>query len=229
MKQLTVTLSVHERLWGLIYLALQIFLIPALLPVIDLFFDLHLSSAQLNFLFFCINFFCVVMLFRNFIWNNGKIALKKPVNIILTAIGVYYAYSISSLVVTTLINTLYPQFYNVNDSYVSSMVADDFPLMIIGTTLLVPLTEEVLYRGLIFGGLYNRSKLLAYAVSTLAFAALHVISYIGMYPSEHLLICLIEYIPAGICLGWAYAMSDSIWTPILIHTTVNSLAVFAMR
>lgn len=229
MKQLTVTLSVRERVWGLIYLALQIFLIPALLPVIDLFFDLHLSTAQLNFLFFCINFSCVVMLFRKFIWHNGKIALKKPVNIILTAIGVYYAYCISSLVVTTLINALYPQFYNVNDSFVSSMVSDEFSLMIIGTTLLVPITEEVLYRGLIFGGLYNRSKFLAYAASTLAFAALHVIGYIGMYPAEHLLICLIEYIPAGICLGWAYAMSDSIWTPILIHTTVNSLAVFAMR
>ena len=109
------------------------------------------------------------------------------------------------------------------------MVADDYTLMIIGTVLLVPITEELLYRGLIFASLYNRSRVLAYIVSTLAFAALHVYTYIGTYPPEQLLLCLLQYLPAGICLGWAYAKTDSIWTPVLIHMTVNTIAVSAMR
>lgn len=229
MKKLSVTTTFHERLWGLIYLALQLLILPSLLVLCNLLFHLQLTDSKINFLFFALNFICVTVIFHRFLLDNGKNALRAPLFVMATTIGGYFLYTFFSSVVSILIQGLYPDFFNVNDSYISTMVADDFKLMIVGTVFLVPITEESLYRGLIFGSLYNRSRVLAYAVSTLAFAALHVISYIGAYSPIHLLFCLLEYIPAGLILGWAYARTDSLWTPILIHTLVNGIAVSVMR
>ena len=97
------------------------------------------------------------------------------------------------------------------------------------TVVLVPLTEELLYRGLIFRPLYNKSPLAGYVISTFIFSALHVVSYIGSYSPLHLALCFLQYLPASICLGWAYARSDSIWSPVMIHMTINFIGALSMR
>ena len=229
MRQLTVKTSFHERLWGWIYLGLQVLVIPTALYVCNLMLALELSDTEINFAFFALNFIFVTVIFHRFLLTNGKIALIKPATVIITGVTGYFLYLFSSYIVALLITTVYPSFYNVNDSFISTMVSNDYTLMMVGTVILVPVVEETLYRGLIFGSLYNRSRVLAYIVSTLAFAALHVYGYIGTYPPIHLLLCLLEYVPAGLCLAWAYAKTDSIWTPILIHMAVNAIAVSAMR
>ena len=228
MKKLSVTITSKERLWGWIYLALQLLILPSLLYLCNIFFNFQLSDTEINFLFFALNFTCVTVIFHRFILENGKKALSSPLKVITTAISGYVVYTLLSYLLSTLIVSLYPEFYNVNDDYISGLVTNDINLMIVGTVLLVPITEEVLYRGLIFSGLYNRSRALAYIVSILAFAALHVINYIGAYSPLHLLLCFLEYLPAGFCLAWAYAKTDSIWTPILMHTLVNFIAVSVM-
>ena len=228
MKKLSVTTTSKERLWGWIYLALQLLILPSILYLCNIFFNFQLSDTEINFLFFALNFTCVTVIFHRFILENGRKALASPLKVITTAISGYFVYTLLSYLLSNLILSLYPDFYNVNDDFVSGLVADDFNLMIVGTVLLVPITEEVLYRGLIFSSLYNRNRALAYIVSILAFAALHVISYIGAYSPLHLLLCFLEYLPAGFCLAWAYAKTDSIWTPILIHTLVNFIAVSVM-
>jgi membrane protease YdiL (CAAX protease family) len=81
----------------------------------------------------------------------------------------------------------------------------------------------------IFGSIYKRSRILGYAVSALVFAALHVIGYIGFFAPTHLLLCFLQYIPAGLCLAWAYVMADTIWAPILMHIAINQMGVLAMR
>ena len=85
------------------------------------------------------------------------------------------------------------------------------------------------HRGLVFRTLYNRSKIAAYVISVVIFGALHVVGYITMYEPLQLLLCFLQYIPAGIALGWAYARSGSILAPILIHTLVNALGVAILR
>lgn len=229
MKKLSITPSRHEQLIGGIYLAAQLILIPSALVACNLFFQWQLSEAELNFLFFCLNFVCVVTIFHRFLLKSASLALQAPLRVLANAIGGYILYCISANLVSQLIFSVYPDFYNVNDSFISLMLTDKFGIMFVGTVLLVPVTEELLYRGLLFGSLYNRSRLLAYCVSTLVFAVLHVYSYIGTYSPAHLLLCLLEYIPAGIILGWIYARTDTLWTTILIHMAVNAIAVIAMR
>lgn len=229
MKQLDVTTTYQERLWGFVYLAVEILALPFLLAICNQFFRLHFTDTELNFLYFAINFLSVTVIFRRFLLENAKIALQSVPAVLIAAGSGYVLYTASSLAVSAFIRKLYPAFYNFNDGYISAMVKDQYSLMFIGTVILAPVAEELLYRGLIFNGLYNKSRGLAYAVSTLAFAVLHVYGYLDKLSATQFFLCLIEYIPAGLCFGWAYARTGTIITPILIHILNNSAAVLAMR
>ena len=86
-----------------------------------------------------------------------------------------------------------------------------------------------MYRGLIFRNLYGKSRWAAYIVSILAFAVIHIIGYIGRYSALELLMAFLQYLPAGLCLAWAYTKADTIFAPILIHAAINFLSIHALR
>ena len=95
--------------------------------------------------------------------------------------------------------------------------------------ILVPPVEECFFRGLIFRNLYPKSKWAAYIVSILAFACIHIIGYIGRYSALELLLAVIQYLPAGLCLAWSYVRSDTIFAPILIHAAINYVGITRLR
>ena len=35
----------------------------------------------------------------------------------------------------------------------------------------------------------------------------------------------LQYLPAGLCLAWAYTKADTIFAPILIHAAVNAVSI----
>ena len=229
MKKLTVVPNSTETLVGFIYLAIQLLVLQPVLMLINLMLPVPMTEAMLNFVYFGVNFLFVVVIFHRFLLNSGKLAIVAPFLCLRAAFLGMVAYWVGSLLVSTVIFSVYPEFINVNDSSISQMTQNNYGMMTLGTVLLVPITEEVLFRGLVFGKLYNRSRFVAYTVSTLVFAALHVIGYIGMYEPVHLLLCLLQYIPAGLCLGWTYARGNTIWAPILVHITINQVAMLSMR
>ena len=116
-----------------------------------------------------------------------------------------------------------------NDESIGQLMEENTGLIQFGAVLLVPITEELLYRGLVFGSFYKRKPLAGYLISMTAFAALHVVGYVTMYEPLHLMLCFLQYLPAGFCLAWAYARADSIWAPILIHIAINQIGTAAMR
>lgn len=229
MKKLSVTMTATEKLLGWIYYPLQLLVLPFAITMINLLCGNPLSESWINILYFCLNFLCVALIFHRFLADNGKIAVSSPFRCLRSAAVGLIAYFLLSYVVQIIIFTADSDFFNVNDAYIDGMVQENYSIMAIGTVLLVPIAEETLYRGLIFGQLYNRNRLAAYLISTLVFAAVHVVSYIGLYSPMHLMLCLLQYLPAGLCLGWAYASADSIWAPILIHIAINQIGILSMR
>lgn len=229
MKKLSVSLTHSEFFWGWIWLAVQLIVLPTVLEACNLLLGTPLSIAELNFVSFCINFIAVAVIFRKLLLNCGKIALSQPWRCLRAAGIGLMLYWLLSYLYGIVLYFVSPDFTNVNDSSVGAMVAENYELLAFGTVLLVPVAEETLFRGLIFGSLYNRNRFWAYTVSVVAFAALHVIGYIGYYPAMQLLLCFLQYIPASISLAWAYTKADSIWAPILMHITINQIAILSMR
>lgn len=229
MKKLTVSLTRTETVLGWCYLIFQLLFLPILLVIGNQLLPQPFSDAEVNFIFFGFNFICVTLIFHRYLIESAKIALTRPFWCLQSAFLGFAAYWVLSYIVGFAITALFPDYTNLNDSSITEMTQGNFTLMGVGTVLLVPVTEEVLYRGLVFSKLYGRSRLLAYVVSALFFSAIHIVGYITMYEPLELVISLIQYLPAGICLAWAYARSDSIWTPILIHITVNQIGILSMR
>ncbi|MBQ8360158.1 MAG: CPBP family intramembrane metalloprotease [Oscillospiraceae bacterium] len=229
MKNLSIFMTRTERILGFSYLPVQILLLPVVLVQGNLILGSPLSAAQLNFILFALDFICITVIFRRFLLQSLRQALSVPWRLLRYAGAGLLLYWIGSFVVNFFILTVYPDFSNVNDASISELTQQNYTLMSVGTVLLVPVTEETLYRGLIFGSIYKRSRIAGYAVSALIFAALHVVGYIGYFTPVHLLLCFLQYIPAGLCLAWAYVMADTIWAPILMHIAINQMGVLAMR
>ena len=228
MKNISVSMTKRESLIGWIYLPVQFILIPFVIMLINIIFGSPLNEAEVNFVYFLVNFFCIWLIFWRFLVENGKIAIADPGRTLKGALYAFGLYWLLSFAVSFFIITIYPNFTNVNDDSIAVLVQENSQLMTVGTVLLVPIAEEVLYRGLLFRSIYKKSPVLAYIVSIVVFGSLHVVSYIGNFEPIHLLLCLLQYIPAGFCLGWAYARTDSIWAPILMHITINQIGMLAM-
>lgn len=227
----TLPIPMHSaEIWlGLIFLPAQLFVLPGLLTLGNTLLPVPFSDAWVNFFFFLLNFLCIIGIFHRFLGKSLDYSLQNPGLCLFGALRGYIGYYAATLLVGIFITFAEPSFVNVNDQSILSMTQDNFRIMAVGTVLLVPIVEEVLYRGVIFGGLYSKNKLLAYCVSTAVFSLVHIFGYIGAYEWKLLLLCFVQYLPAGACLAWAYARSGSIFAPILIHTTVNALGIFAMR
>ena len=134
-----------------------------------------------------------------------------------------------SWVTEKLIGLLVPSFSNYNDEAIAAMSRGNGFLMLIGTVVLVPPVEECFYRGLIFRNLLGKSRILAYMASILAFSMIHIIGYIGTYAPLELCMAFLQYLPAGLCLAWAYTKAGTIFAPIFIHAAINFIAIRGLR
>lgn len=214
---------------GWLYFAFQQLFLAQILLLLNALFPTPLNAGKLNFLYFAVNFVAVIGIFHRFLWKSLQ-AARETSGIFLRTVGesflIYYA---ASLLIGALILHIDPDFSNVNDAGIAVMMRRDYKLIAAGSVFLVPVAEETLFRGLLFRGLCRVNRAVAYSVSALVFAAVHVVGYIGLYSPLTLLLCFVQYLPAGLCLGWAYAKTDTIFTPIAIHTVVNVLGILALR
>ena len=81
----------------------------------------------------------------------------------------------------------------------------------------VPVAEEVFFRGFLYQGLRDRWGVLgAVMASSLVFAAVHMI------PSVLLPIFIMSLL-----MTWVFERSGSLWTCILLHASINGLAFVA--
>ncbi len=219
----------REVLWGGIYLILYMFVMPWLVPAVVYLTGAELNAAQTNFVYFMVNFAATTVIFRKFIFRSLKDALKVPGPTLWYAVLGYLGSLTLGSFVAAFIYRLEPEFANVNDMAINAILEENFALMAIGAVILAPITEELLFRGLIFRGLYDRSPLAAHLVSMTLFSAIHISGYIGAYEPKILLLCFLQYLPAAYCLNFAYRQSGTIAAPILMHGLTNLVSLCAMR
>lgn len=89
------------------------------------------------------------------------------------------------------------------------------PLVILVIAVAGPILEEIIFRKIIFGVLYNRlGFFLSAMISSLVFAAAHM-------EFVHILL----YASMGFTFAFLYVRTKRIWVPITAHVAMNSLVV----
>ena len=89
-----------------------------------------------------------------------------------------------------------------------------------------PISPE-LFRGLVFGNLKGKSRTVAYVVSCLLFALLHVWQFAVVRQDITYFLLMVQYLVPGLVLAWAYDHTGTLWSSILLHAAANALHVLA--
>ena len=90
-------------------------------------------------------------------------------------------------------------------------------LALLAVAVAAPLGEEMLFRGWLFNALKRRLGLRAGLIlSALLFTLPHAY-FVGFVP----------VLLAGLLLAWVYHVSGSLWPGIVLHATVNTVAILA--
>lgn len=223
------TLSAGEKKIGFGYLLFQFTFLPVLLQLLGQMFSLSGNATLYNFLYFSMNFLCVLAIFSKFLKKNLLRAYCLRHQVLTVALAGFALYWLSGTLMSAATRLLFPEFVNRNDSSILSILGDHPVLLFLGTVILAPVAEEVLHRGLVFGTLFRKSPRWAYSLSALLFAAIHVVQYIGVYSGAHVAVALVQYLPAGLIFAWAYQRSGCILAPIAIHAANNCLAIMTVR
>ena len=227
--KLSVTPTKKELLWGSIYMVLEMFVLSSLLYLVNALLHNPLPDSILNCIYFAVNFLFVALIFRKFLLKTFSQPISKIPRILTSSILAYVLYWVGLTIVGIIIFNVDPEYNNVNDTNIADLVYENFWPMAFCTVGLVPITEELLFRGVLFAGIYNRRPILAVLVSTVVFCIIHVMGYIGLYPPQTLFLCLLQYVPAGLALCFAYIRADSILAPVLMHMFINATGILAMR
>ena len=218
----TPNLTRSEVKSGLIAMALCLFVVPGVLDAVlgDP------GAAMLNFTSFFISAAAIVYILRRFLLRSLRLAMAHPFYTVYYACLGYLAHMALTRMVTMGIFLIDPGFLNLNDQNVTSQLHSNLGLMAVTTVVLAPIAEECFFRGLLFRGFYDRSPVLAWAVSMGLFAAIHVVSYIGTYSPLALVLAFVQYLPAGAALCFAYRHGGTILSPILAHAIINGMALY---
>ena len=222
-------LSSSETLAGIIYLAIHLFVLPGILSWSNGLLKHPLTQTEINFLFYLINFFAMLVVFHDFLGESGRQAFHHPIVLCEAVILGLAGYYTCMFCIEHLITALCPGFSNYNDEAIYALSRGNSFLMLIGTVILVPPFEECMYRGLIFRNLYSKNRWLGYIISILLFAVIHILGYIGKYSPLELLIAVLQYLPAGLCLAWSYTRADTIFAPMLMHAVINYITIRGLR
>ena len=206
--------------------ALALWLLPLL--GVDLHSEKGWSLAQVCIL--TADFVVVAAVFCRFLWRSFaplKGSLKRLLTTVLYGFAAYWVLMcLVSAVVTSVSLGMDVTPDSSNNTAIQTALVNYRVPMAICTVLLAPVTEECLVRGVLFAPLCRRKPWLAYVVTTVLFSLLHIVQH---YEAGQALLpyflTFLEYLPAGLVLGWAYQRTRSVWGPIALHCVINLLAV----
>ncbi len=228
MKKHSISLEMtpDEKLWAACYYLIMFCTLPTILQWLNTAY-LHLNDAQENFLYYFISFLAVMWILSRYIASSFETVKHSPFLFLQSIILGVVAYYVCFGAITWGIGKLFPWFRNANDTAITAMAGTDFFLTAICVCFFVPVTEELLFRGLLFGSLHRKKPIAAYLISILAFGLIHILGYRMRIGAA--LLSFVQYLPAGLWLAWSCTKSGSIFSAITIHALINGAALYFTR
>ena len=228
----TTYMTYGEQIAGVVFFAIYLLVLPFVTnPLFDLagrLLAVSISAAMRDVLYYYILFAVTIIIFHGFLARTSRHLMDNLGGACKTAAaGLVGLYGLNELVYR-LTNLIFTNRTNLNDTTISAQIDDAPHMTLLIVIFLAPFVEEVLFRGLVFGNLKSRSRALAYVVSCLLFALLHVWQFAVVKQDVTYFLLMIQYLVPGLVLAWAYDHSGTLWASIGLHAAVNALSVWAM-
>ena len=215
-----------EFVRGWVFFALYFLVFPFVMAGVQWVFDetwsLYLSDAAYGVLYYLFSDVLVFLVFWSFLQNGLDILMDYlPENL--------FAF------LTGLVGTLMLRFLVMLPPYpVENPIFQDWPQQfayspwatIAIVVILMPIVEEVLFRGLLFGGLRRYSRPLAWVLTVLVYMLYSVWTFAFSFGEARYLVLGLQYLPMALGLTWCYDRGGSIWSPIALHMVLNAVTLF---
>ena len=218
---------------GAVYLAVYLFglrfALPWLMGLLGVDIRTEYGYYLLNCFFFVINFTAVALIFRRFLFASFAPVRERRLGWFFLAVGIGYGVSVvSSNLITALYALLRITPENLNNDAVQALLLQHPAATLLFTVVLAPVTEECLFRGVLFGPFCRKCPWLGYLLSGTLFSAIHILNSIGYQSPLELVLCFLQYLPLSLALCWAYQKTRSIWGSIALHSLINLISCAAM-
>lgn len=211
-----------------IYLAVLPFVTTPLFKVAETLLGVTISTSLQNTIYYYVLFAVTVIVFHSFLAGTSHTLINHLGSALKTLLlGLIALYGLNELVYR-LSSLLLNNRTNLNDMTISAQAENAPYTTIIIVIFLAPFVEEVLFRGLVFGNLKDKSRFLAYTVSCLLFAFLHVWQFAVVKQDMTYFLLMAQYLVPGLVLAWAYDYSETLWTSILLHAAANALSMWTL-
>ena len=199
-----------------------------LFGIVEVLLDTKISDSLANIIYYYVLFAIVLLLFHSFLAHTTSRFLGGVSRAMTTfCMGLLVFYGANELFYRVA-NVLFNSRTNLNDMTIAASINAAPRLTALIIVFLAPFVEEVLFRGLVFGCLKEKSRVAAYVISCVLFAFMHVWTFALSSWDWSYLILMLQYLVPGLVFAWAFDHSGTLWTSILLHATVNALALWAI-
>lgn len=230
-KQSSLYMTAGEQVAGVVFFVIYLLVLPFATSPIFRFMErliaMDIPKTVEHMIYYYVLFAVTVIIFHGFLGRTTRYLFDRVSLVGKTLLaGLVAHYGLNELVYR-LVNLVISSRTNLNDTTISAQIDDAPRSTLLIVIFLAPFVEEVLFRGLVFGNLKNKSRLLGYLVSCLLFALLHVWQFAVNGQDVTYFLVMVQYLVPGLVLAWAYEHSGTLWTAIGVHAAVNALSVLA--
>lgn len=220
--------SRSEYYRGWVFFGLYILVFPVLMGQLQRMlserFDFFLQAPEFSLIYYFLILCATILLFWGFLRHSFDILLDwLPENLFACVVGLAGAGALHVLVMLIPYPVENPNTLSYPEQFAMAPAAT-----VVVLVLLMPLMEEVLFRGLLFSSLRWYSRPLAYAASILSYALFCVFQFIltpvGM--DFRYLLLMVQYLPMSIALTWCFDQGGSVWSAVALHMAINGAALF---
>lgn len=218
-------MSRTQRILGWIWLPMYLLVVPLLVEAYNYANPGALTEGTANLAAYGVSAVVLGLIMFRYWRADFEALLDKPGRSLFSALlALAVNYALSMAVTLLLYALIGDELENPNNAAMVNIAQTDYGTIKATAVFLAPIVEETMFRGLIFGSIRRKHRILAYVVSTLAFCLLHVWQYIAITGDLTLLIYTLQYIPSAVAFAYCYERSGSIWAPILLHIILNAMA-----
>lgn len=212
-----------EMVRGWVFFALYVLLFPWIMGWVQRAFQGELPIAEANVVYYFLSAVLVFLVFWTFLKHGFYMLLDGPrENLFAFGTGLFGWLVLSLLAGLIPLPVANPNLMSYPEQFALAPKATVVILVV-----LMPIVEEPLFRGLLFGTSRKYSRILGYVLSAFLYALYCVWQFVYAYGTVDFryLLLVVEYLPMSLALTWCYDNGGSIWSPIALHMVINTVTL----